>query len=175
VAIDSNLNVWVTGLETIDGELIAEGECFDGAFGFGDDDVRSYQGPVVLLFADGRKETTAEVTMFHLARRGLLWNLRIQNPPAAPFLVSSNLSLSGPVLVSLDIRPSAEARRILDSPSRRSHPVRTDGILGMLSGDASVANLVTFSTRNISSGDELELSFADWDLPLGVGVVLSVI
>ncbi|MGO4775981.1 hypothetical protein AB4084_10830, partial [Lysobacter sp. 2RAB21] len=108
----------------------------------------------------------------HLSGRGLLWSLRVEEPPVVPFLVSSDLTLRGPIRVALDMQAGVEAHRIFSAKSGDPYPVRADGILGLLTSDASGLSLIMFSREAISPGDELDLSFADWDEPLGIGTVL---
>jgi hypothetical protein len=165
--ISKHVYIWVTSVDTLEDEFLLNGLVFDGGFGFGEDEEREYTGSLAVLSSEQRSEINGELSTIHIAGKGVIWSINTDKLPSVPFLLSSNLELTGPVVRNITLSPTAEVTEILHRDRKESYPVCSTQVLGILEHSYEHDVLIAFTTgkKDLTGLDNLE--FCEWGVRLG--------
>ncbi|MCU7929100.1 MAG: hypothetical protein KZQ97_22075 [Candidatus Thiodiazotropha sp. (ex Dulcina madagascariensis)] len=165
--ISNHVYIWVTSVDTLGDGVVLNGLVFDGEFGFGDDEVREYSGTLAALSSAERSVISAELSTIHIAGKGVLWSISTDKLPNAPFLLTSNLDLTGPVIRNITLSPTAEVSEIFQRNREDSYPVCSTHVVGILEHSNERDVLIGFTTGNEDLIGLEELGFSEWGIELG--------
>jgi hypothetical protein len=165
--ISNHVYIWVTSVDTLGDGFVLNGLAFDGEFGFGEDEVREYLGTLVALSDAQRSVISAELSTIHIAGKGVLWSMDTDKLPNAPFLLTSNFDLTGPVIRDITLSPTAEVSEIFQRDREESYTVRSAHVVGILEHSDEHDVLIGFTTGNEDLAGLDELEFSEWGIELG--------
>ncbi|WP_312315916.1 hypothetical protein [Stenotrophomonas sp.] len=160
--VSGEVYIWVTAIEMLSGHTIMDGCNFDGQLGFGAEDVRQFKGPLAIVSPSKFEVVEAELGMMHLLHRGLFWTSDPEMPLAPPFMITSNLALTGPFHVHIDRALSIQASTLLNRHGYGSFPVCSPHAIGVLEYSATGSAILAFA----QPGTTIDLDgwkFAEWD------------
>jgi hypothetical protein len=165
--ISNHVYIWVTNVDTLDDSVVLNGLAFDGELGFGEDEVREYSGALAVLSSTQRSVISAELSTIHIAGKGVLWSLNSGKLPNAPFLLTSNFDLTGPVIKDITLSPTVEVSEIFQRNREESYPVCSPHMVGILEHSDEHDVLIGFTSGNEDLIGREELEFSEWGIELG--------
>ncbi len=165
--ISNHVYIWVTSVDTLDDSVILNGLAFDGELGFGEGEVREYSGTLAVLSSAKRSVISAELSTIHIAGKGVLWNINTDKLPNAPFLLTSDLDLAGPVIKDITLSPTAEVSEIFQRDREESYPVSSTHVVGILEHSDESDVLIGFTSGNEDLIGREKLGFSEWGIELG--------
>lgn len=148
---------------------IADGTPIDGYHGFGDDEIRSFDGEVALLSFENKLIQYISISLMHFSRGGFKWRINeTEFLPQPPFLISSDLAIEIIFNGNVEMSESPEDFNFSE-PDSYVYSVATRNWFGImkLEGDNQV-HLVAFSSKkDVTVAVEDELWTFEWDCLFG--------
>ncbi|VAW69005.1 hypothetical protein MNBD_GAMMA10-2373 [hydrothermal vent metagenome] len=165
--INNHVYIWVTDINSTGDLTILNGLSYDGEYGFGQENVRSYTGSLVALSDKNKILLEAELSTIHIAGKGTLWNINVNNLPNVPFLLTNNTELNGPVRQKITISPTEETLAIFQRDSEESYPVISKKLVGILEHSNENDILIGFTVVDDQFVSSDGLEFSEWGLEVG--------
>lgn len=160
--------IWVNSLSLSESGAILDGLAFDGDLGFGDDEVREFQGELALYSEAGKIVVDANLSTTHIAKKGTNWLLDLKELPDAPFLLSNNLSLVGPVKKSIHLKPTKEAEESFVKDGDSEYPIESEGMIGLLDHRSDGDSLILLAeSEELLNKSSYNLVFSEWEQDAG--------
>ena len=173
--IREDVYIWVNDISESKAGVILDGFAFDGDFGFGGDDVREFQGELALYSEEGKNVIDSNLSTIHVEKKGTVWLLTAKELPAVPFLLSSNLSLVGPVKKSIRLKPSKYAEESFAKDGDSQYPIESEGVIGLLNHcKASDYLIMLAEDESFLNKPSYKLLFCEWELDAGETEPLSL-
>jgi len=165
--ISNQVYIWVTNVDTSDEGAVLNGLSFDGEYGFGVEDMREYSGTLAMLSNKQHSIIRAELSTIHISGKGVLWNINVEQLPDVPFLLTSNIELTGPVIKNIGLSPTEEAFEIFQRDREGSYPVCSTRMVGILNHSNESDVLIGFTTGDDNLNSLEELEFIEWGIEVG--------
>ncbi len=166
--MDINLFIWVTNVIVEGGESVLDGVVFDEDFGFGCEDIRNFNGNMAIYTTLEKVLIESELSVIHVAGKGVLWSLKSTNIPAPPFLLSNRVDLSGVIETPVSVHFTSEAKKALEGSGYGFYPILVKGTVGIFNYNGDNPSMIVFPKFESSlDQDYWEPILSEWDLKLG--------
>lgn len=175
--INNRLAIWIIGNLGNDDfdRWLLKGIAFDGDYGFGNEDTRSYRGKSAIISLTKKKIVETVIHTAHSTRISApLWSLEISNFPAEipepPFLLTDITDLNIVLDDLVELQLSEEAQKIFKRDKVGDiYPVSTSFWFGILKLKQMNNFGLTLFIPNDASHllSKEEIIFSEWDIPVG--------
>jgi len=166
--MDINIFIWVTDVLENEGGSILDGIAFDGDLGFGNEDIRNFSGNLAAYSQNGRFVIESNLSVMHIANKGMVWSLSSKQLPRPPFLLSSKLNLIGPVEKTINAELTLDAEKALDDGGYGQYPIIAKDVIGLFKYQENNYSIIIFSDLERSLEQiSWEPVFSEWDLKVG--------
>jgi len=166
--MDTNIFIWVTDIIEDENGSILDGIAFDGDLGFGNDDIRNYHGNLAMYSVDDKSVINSDLSIMHIARKGMVWLINSKKLPSPPFLLCNKLNLVGPFEKLVDAKLTSGAEQSLESGGYGEYPIYTEEVIGLLNYQDSYYSIIMFSESKESLTKlYFEPYLSEWDMKLG--------
>lgn len=166
--ISQNIYIWVTDAEPFeDGKLLLDGISFDGYFGFGDENCRSYAGQLLMISDNESMTSDCGISTIHLSRNGYKWVLESNTTVTTPFLLTNNLTLKNSYYGSVSASLTDFSSKVFERDVTGAYPVIASNFIGILQNDNFSLSLIAFSAEDSIIPYE-KVFFSEWEKELGI-------
>ncbi|MFD0671908.1 hypothetical protein [Cohnella sp. GCM10027633] len=163
-----HIYIWVTKAEPFEGaNFLLDGIAFDGDFGFGDKNSRSYSGQIIMISFDESVISKGEISTIHISRKGFKWVLESNQTVATPFLLTNNLTLKKSYSGMVSARLTDFFKMVFERAGTGVYPVIASNFLGILHYDNASLYLRAYSAEDLKIKNE-KLFFSEWDMEIGI-------
>ena len=139
------------------------------------DEGDGYEGDALFISSSEVFRAIVRIGVIHVQRLGFRWSLATERIPLAPFLITSDLSLSLTFEGFVEIEPSDDAIEVFGrNGPNGAYPIAGLGWFGILGYGHSenICSVRCFSSEASRVREDEDLMFTEWDC--SVGRVLSV-
>lgn len=175
MVINNHLAIWITEkIHRQDNEWLLKGLAFDSNYGFGREDVTSFEGNTAIHYIRGKSSVHAQVFATHSTRiPGALWTIQVSEAsfefPSPPFLVTDIVTIDCVFYDVVKMEFTKHASEVFDHyGSGTTYPIGTDAWFGLLEQKAGETFFLTaFSSQKDCMLKSEEILFLEWDIPVG--------
>lgn len=128
---------------------IVFGTPFDGAWGFGDDNIEEYFGLVAFISLESKRIQSAKMSLIHRFSKGYGWVVKTETIPEPPFLITDKLDARIIYNGLIGIEPTPGTMEELEeSEGFVSYPVASQDWFGILTYEGTNRiHLLAFSDK----------------------------